>query len=223
MRRVAAPLQRLAHQWVVISLVGRQVLLTRRAGSGALDRDARKRRAHRPRVVAVRPRHLQADGRTTLVSQDVALRAQLAAIHRAFARRLAAQRRLRRGGVYRLPAPPNAAQLVILLQEQSLDALEDAARDPLLETAVERRPTTELAGCSLPLTARAQHVEYAVEAGAVWDGRPADGAGLLLWPEQRAHLVPQIVRDVPYRLKGGLACHDFASPKQSLKHSTTAL
>ncbi len=65
--------------------------------------------------------------------------------------------------------------------------------------------------------------EDAVETGAVWDAGSADRPGFLLAPEQWAYLVPQIVGDVPYRLKGGLACHDFAAPKQSLKHSMTAL
>ena len=76
---------------------------------------------------------------------------------------------------------------------------------------------------SFPLAARAQHKEDAVETGAIWDGRPADRTGPLLWPEQRANLVPQVIGDVPHRPESGLACHDFASPKQSLKHSTTAL
>src|SRR5207237_8389851 len=110
-RRVAAPPQPTPHQWVVVTLVGGQVLPARRARSGTLHRDALKRRAHRTRVVAVRPRDLDADGRAALFGQDMPLRAEFAAVHGAFPRSLAAQGGLRRGVIYRLPPSPDAAHL----------------------------------------------------------------------------------------------------------------
>lgn len=171
----------------------------------------------------VRARHFQANGRSSLVGQDMALGAQLAAIHRTFTRRLAAQRRFHRRAIECLPAPADAAHLTVLLQEQAPDALEDSAHNPLLKATVQRRTGAELWRRSLPLATRPQHMEDAVQTGTMRNSGSADRADLLLSAEQRAHLVPQIVRDLPYRLKGGLACHDFASPKQSLKHSTTAL
>src|SRR5215212_4932851 len=76
-RRIAAPLQRAPDRRIIVALVGRQMLRTRRARSGPLDRGAFKRGTHRLRVVAVSTRDLDAERRAPLVGQDVALRAQL--------------------------------------------------------------------------------------------------------------------------------------------------
>src|SRR5215207_197483 len=59
-RRITPPLERAPHGRVIVAFVSRQVLLVARARRRTLDRDAPKRRRHRPRVVAVRSRHLEA-------------------------------------------------------------------------------------------------------------------------------------------------------------------
>src|SRR5947209_16961952 len=170
-RCVAAPLERSSDRRVIVTLISRQVWLARCARSGSVDRDALKRGTYRLRVVPVRSRHLQPDGRSTLIGQDMALCAEFTPIYGAFPRRLAAQRGFRRRTIDGLPAPPNAAQPLVLFDEQAPDAFEDSAPDPLLEAAVERRTATELSGRMLPLPARPQHVQAAVEAGALRHGR----------------------------------------------------
>lgn len=222
-RRKSAPLERSSDRRVIVTLVGGQMLLARRLERGPLNRNALKRRAHHLRVVTIRSSDRYPDGRSSLVGQDMALGAHLAAIHGAFARRFAAQRSFRRRAVDGLPTPTDAAQLIVLSQEQAPDTFEDSAHDPLLEAPMQRRAGAELCGRSLALATCSQDEEDAVQTGAMCNAGSADRANSFLSSEQRANLVPQIVWDVPYRLKSGLACHDFASPKQSLKHSTTAL
>jgi hypothetical protein len=216
-RRVAAPSQPLAHVLVVVALVATQVLSRPLAHLGALDRDGVHGLQRRLLIVAVGPGHHQPQRRASLVTDDMALAPQFGPIRRVLVGFRAAQWGLRRGTIQRLPEPQDAPLVVILAEQQAPQPGEDASAPPLLKAAMQGRTRPELLGRVLPLRAGAQHVEDAVEDGAVGEGGAARRARLLLLAQERLDLLPQRVGDVPYCLQGAFASHRFVPSKQNIQ------
>src|SRR5438552_11915912 len=74
-----------------------------------------------------------------------------------------AQRRFVERGVGRLPRPLQALGGVIVLQQQAPHRFPDSLLSPALEPPMHGRPGPILARHGFPLTARAEHIQHAVD------------------------------------------------------------
>ena len=101
-----------------------------------------------------------------------------------------------------LPLPIHRPQLVALRDEDGPDPLHDPAATPALEPVMDGALGAELAGQLVPLAARAQAEDNAVERPAPVGVVPATGLGGPEFLEQREKALPEGVGDFPDRPQG---------------------
>src|SRR3954469_21291339 len=183
---------------VVIALVQAQVLRLLGPGRGAVHDDGLQGGLQQLGIVAVGPVHDHPQRPPLLIHDDAALAAVFTAVGGVAADLVAAVACLAHAAVGTLPLPVHRLQLVTLPHQLRPDALHDAQLAPPLEPAVDGAVVAELLGESVPLAARAQVVDDAVEApppvGVVTPPSALPRPGLA---QDRLDAAPQVVGDFP--------------------------
>src|SRR5262249_61486981 len=92
------------------------------------------------------------------------------------------------------PPPPLQPHIEILVLHQALpDGLEAPAIDPALESPMDRGARPKLPRDGLPLAARAEHVQHAIEHAPRREPASSPGRQELFDREEHRHPIPHLV------------------------------
>jgi hypothetical protein len=113
-----------------------------------------------------------------------------------------------------LPVPLDGFKVVAGFDQLSPDALEDAAGDPTLKSAVDRGVVAELAGQMVPLTPAAHLEDDAVQRLALVDAWPTGARlGIEFGEGRENEVVPELVGTPPDRRqrfhRSFVSCHPW--------------